>query len=364
MVVFHHIPGKLPTTEGFMSMWGRVNLSIGVELFMVISGFLIMRSLLASDPGVACGRMSLSTFKEFWVRRAFRLLPASILWLALSFASLLLLSPSSQEIFLAVRASLLAGLGIYNVSNAYCVAIGGFGTTCPSFAFTHIYWSLSLEEQFYLLLAIAMLFLRPRTFLIAAAIILSAVIGARWAMGVGNVPTNTVYNIANRSYGLFFGCLLAISHPRLEIFVRKIGAKSRLLLIVSLLLVSIKAGVSGEAVATLGVSFIYFLVVLLALPGGAFALPLLGNAFNWIGERSYAIYLSQMSVLYLIGALAKLLASEFPVHATLVFLSSIGASVLVIALLSDLTHRFAEVPMIEYGRRFAGRASGAKISTA
>ena len=130
VVLFHLWPGRLP--GGY----------IGVDVFFVISGFLITSLLLREVD--RSGSVSLG---RFWARRMRRLLPASYLVLAVSAVGVLLLEPRLvwHQFFGEILA---AGLYVEN----WALALGSVNylaaQNTPSPA--QHYWTLSVEEQFYL----------------------------------------------------------------------------------------------------------------------------------------------------------------------------------------------------------------------
>ena len=115
---------------------------LGVDVFLVISGYLITSLLLAERERT--GRIAL---RRFWLRRARRLLPALLAMLAATLAAMLILHPGEVA---RLHGAVLAALGY--VSNWYLIFahlpyFEQFGR--PSI-FQHL-WSLAVEEQFYLL---------------------------------------------------------------------------------------------------------------------------------------------------------------------------------------------------------------------
>lgn len=106
----------------------------GVRLFFVLSGFLITQLLHAELDQT--GRLS---YLRFYQRRALRLLPALLLLLAMYVPTTFLLGESAQAIAQATLASLF-------YFNNLTVLIPGWST-----AYLGHLWSLSMEEQFYLL---------------------------------------------------------------------------------------------------------------------------------------------------------------------------------------------------------------------
>lgn len=114
---------------------------IGVDIFFVISGFLIT-GVIASD--VAAGRFS---FLKFYSRRARRLLPAMFMTLCLtSVAAYLLMAPQHLENF--ARSLMAATLGVSNI--LFWSESGYFDLAARMKPLLHT-WSLGVEWQFYLL---------------------------------------------------------------------------------------------------------------------------------------------------------------------------------------------------------------------
>jgi len=111
---------------------------LGVDLFFVLSGFLIT-SLLLSERA-ATGTVSLGSFYR---RRAFRLVPALLSMLAV-YVAFVVATGSRAQIHATLESAALGLTYTMNVHN-YFVASGA-----PDWALNHL-WSLATEEQFYLL---------------------------------------------------------------------------------------------------------------------------------------------------------------------------------------------------------------------
>jgi peptidoglycan/LPS O-acetylase OafA/YrhL len=141
VVIYHLYPSLLP--GGFA----------GVDVFFVISGFLITRHLLREYRKT--GTVSLA---GFWGRRARRLLPAAVLVLVVTWVAALLVLPSTQlaETAAQVRASALYFQNWQLAGDA----VDYLQSTAAATPVQH-FWSLSVEEQFYLAW--------PLLFLLAAA---------------------------------------------------------------------------------------------------------------------------------------------------------------------------------------------------
>jgi peptidoglycan/LPS O-acetylase OafA/YrhL len=162
VVIYHLYPSLLP--GGF----------VGVDVFFVISGFLITGHLLREYRKT--GTVSLV---GFWGRRARRLLPAAVLVLAVTWVASLLVLPSNQlaETAAQVRASALYFQNWQLAGDA----VDYLKSTAAATPVQH-FWSLSVEEQFYL--AWPLLFL------------LAGVGAARWGARSGGARSGGARRVA------------------------------------------------------------------------------------------------------------------------------------------------------------------------
>jgi peptidoglycan/LPS O-acetylase OafA/YrhL len=176
---------------------------IGVDIFFVISGYLITSIILKEL--VATGSFS---FKHFYERRIRRILPALlfVMLVSLPFAWMYLL-PNS---FIDYSKSILSSLGFS--SNFYFWHIGEKYGAESTFLMPFLHtWSLSVEEQYYILFPIVLLitFKYLRKYLIHI-LILGFVISlclADW--GSRNHPSFTFYILPTRIWELLIGSILA-----------------------------------------------------------------------------------------------------------------------------------------------------------
>lgn len=137
VIIYHIWPGALP--GGF----------IGVDVFFVISGFLIVGSLVREIE--ATGRIALRTF---YARRIRRLLPAASVVLLATLAATVMLLPQSrwQAICFDV---IMAALQVQNWNQAF--GSGTYeGATALVSPVQH-YWSLAVEEQFYVVIPLCLI---------------------------------------------------------------------------------------------------------------------------------------------------------------------------------------------------------------
>ncbi len=125
---------------------------IGVEVFFVISGYLITLLLVAEHE-----RNGYVDLKQFWLRRFRRLLPALFVMLALLMVYLAVFKEVARG---RVRGDIIAGVGY--VSNWYQIWVGAGYTATEDFAPLRHLWSLAVEEQFYLIWPLVMLLILRR----------------------------------------------------------------------------------------------------------------------------------------------------------------------------------------------------------
>jgi peptidoglycan/LPS O-acetylase OafA/YrhL len=157
--------------------------AMGVNMFFVLSGFLITRILLTSKSKTYGQPSGLKDYlKKFYIRRTLRIFP--IYYLSI-FALWLLNDPSVQE---------KLGWNLLYASNIYIAVYHSW------LGVTDHFWSLAVEEQFYVFFPLLIFFI-PRRFVVQFCILLITLsIGARFALEV----TNADWKIA---YVTMFTCL-------------------------------------------------------------------------------------------------------------------------------------------------------------
>lgn len=314
----------------------------GVDIFFVISGFLITNFLLER---ASAGRISLS---EFYLRRARRILPMALLVLALtSVAALILLSQlkASQVVNDSYWAALfLANLHLIQQSADY------FSVGFDQSVVQH-YWSLAVEEQFYLvfpLLVIGVVALtkkfgvqgwqRVLTWVVSGG----AVLSLAWAVYQGSTePTAAYFSSATRAYELAIGALLATLT-----FGKKLVSSVRLSASASV--VAVVAMAASFALLNESASFPSYLALLPTLGAAAFIfanlsgvrVPVLSPVFAskpmvYIGKISFSIYLIHWPLIIFTKALLPEFAESW-LFAPAVIAATVG--------LSALGYKFVEQP--------------------
>ncbi len=307
---------------------------VGVDVFFVISGYLITRLILAD---LEAGRFSLLSFYE---RRARRILPALFVMIlaCIPFAMLWMLPAEFKDFSQSLIAvSLFASNVLFWRETDY------FSTAAEEKPLLHT-WSLAVEEQYYLLfplfLILAWRFGRDPVFYVTAALALVsfalAELGARYA------PDATFYLPHGRAWELLAGSLCAFAQPRLRSRAYDGLAALGIALIVGAVMLfdSATPMPSAYALAPVGGAA---LVILFArsdtFSGRALGTPILVG----IGLISYSAYLYH----YPIFAFARL--RGLPVD-SLAFMLALSVFALVVGWMS---WRFVERPF----RYEAGRST-------
>jgi peptidoglycan/LPS O-acetylase OafA/YrhL len=174
----------------------------GVDTFFVVSGYLI--------GGIVYREATSNTFSfaRFYQRRAKRILPALFGILIASYLiALLLLSPAELRQFAGTALA-----AIFSSSNVQIWLTSGYFTTSSKFNPLLMTWSLAVEEQFYALFPIALLFLlNVRRSLVAHAVAFCSVLSfgiALWA--VEYHATAAFFLVPTRAWEIGLGVLLAI----------------------------------------------------------------------------------------------------------------------------------------------------------
>lgn len=311
LVVLHHI-GISP--QGYL----------GVDIFFVISGFLIT-SLLALELRET-GSINL---RNFYIRRIRRILPLALVVIAVSIVAVWLLG-SGQQAKISAEAGLYATFFLANFY-FYSQAIDYFANPDPSIL--QHYWSLSVEEQFYFVWPILLLGLfaisqkritNRLLFYVLVLVGISLSLAVIWNSSSSPVA---YFNTVSRFWELGIGALLALFVSRRE----HISSKQSLVSLALLLVL----GLSFLPPANVNQILITAFAVVLAVVVIVFALnsshPILSHPIMIrIGRRSYGWYLWHWPLLIL-----------FPPNGVL---ESLG-NVLLSYLLAELTFIVIENPI-------------------
>ena len=358
-VLFHHLQGSLftdpvpllETLHRYGQPWW------GVDLFFAISGFVIARSLIPALQDCGTPREYWEQTRNFWLRRAFRLLPSAWLWLALMLLACLFVNRSGA--FGSLSANLQATLaGVLQYAN-FRFADSFFHY---EYGTSFVYWSLALEEQFYLLFPLLILVCRKH--LVWALLALVA---------VQLFTLRTPMLMVVRTDALALGILLAMwsvrpSYVRWEpTFLRRPWAGLSALILLSVVLCVAATDRFTFTSYRIGlIAVLCAVLVWLASYNRDYLLPrgLLKNLMTWIGSRSYGIYLIHIPAYCLVRELIfRLQSSGLPSPAGHPVVMLLIAGVLIV-LMSELNYRLVEMPLRNRGARLVQRLGNSRTALA
>ncbi|WP_175984542.1 acyltransferase family protein [Burkholderia stabilis] len=365
MVIVYHSGNLLfwsdKVEKSQLALWG------GVDIFFAISGFVIARAFAARLRNAWVAGNFGREAGAFFIRRIFRIIPSAWLWMLVMLA--LSISFNSTGVFTTPAANIsdfiAVALNISNIHFARCLNQTDGALLCGN---NGIYWTLSLEEQFYLLFPLIVL-LRPKW---VVAISASWLVCMQAALIMMNFRAPFLYLI--RADAVLLGvCIAYFSVTRMHREIEpKWLHKTGLAMIAAPALIACVA-FSSFGVAPIGqpelrpytmmVSVIGALAVWVASYDRGYLFPAnkLRVALAYIGARSFAIYLIHNPVYWATRELwARLLpGTHFDHTHTALF---IATAVLLIWLLSELNYRFIEMPLRDLGSHLARRLSRAGSS--
>ena len=340
---------------------------LGVEVFFVISGYLITLLLIAEQERT--GRIHLG---HFWLRRARRLLPALfvMLFLLITYTTIF-----RSDALGKLRGDVLAG--VFYVSNWYQIWVGAGYSSTGDFAPLRHLWSLAVEEQFYLVWPLVMVVLlrvgTRRVFdvakwLVVAALVITIAMALLYRQGrVGecSVTPGAYWTIADRCIskadalylstitragGLLFGSAFAMVWRPYAVMRGPLRDKGRLLDLLAIVGLAVlgaqtwyvhfvtpdgpdpwlfRGGFLITSIASL-------LVIAAVTHRRSLAGPVLGNPlFLWVGTRSYGMYLYHWPIYQVIRRIAGN-ALTWPQFA---------AAMVATVVITELSYRYVETPI-------------------
>lgn len=310
----------------------------GVDLFFVISGFVIMRSAM---PLIA--RLPWRSFLyEFMVKRAFKIVPVALAWVVIFCTAFGIVSAVGDFRF----PSNIPKEVIWIVTLTYNYMAPGQ----PALAFGH-YWTLMVEEHFYIVFAFAVPWLIKKRWLAPAALIAIAVL---WLWIRPHSPNQQFTH--TRFDGLLIGVLIAYLIPNGIKLPRLLAVAANLALMFGIwtcfafpiphayTVVAVMAGLLISIAAADADT---------VMPTDRYMRPIM----LWIGERSYSLYLSHPLVMYGERFGFEIL-ERHGFHLSMQIRTVILTAAIMIV--GAASYRFIERPSVAAGRRFLERRASAR----
>lgn len=321
---------------------------LGVDLFFVISGYVITRLIL--DSIVQSGALDL---REFFLARIRRLYPALLFMILGSTVVMAAFAPEAIHQFLSDLPYVFTG-----TNNWHLVAIhrNYFETIGRPPLLQHT-WSLGVEFQFYLIWPL-ILILALRYFgkknLAKVALLIAAISGSALFIfslaldshSSSNKISHIYFGTDTHSIGLFLGSALAVSwipqnlspiiSQRAQDFVDGIGVLGLIGLLSAFLFINESSPalyrIAFPIAGLLGCAIITSLVH----PASRFAPLLSARWLTWIGERSYGIYLWHWVIFQVTRPSVDLAGAIWAISV---------ARILIVLALADISLRWIEIPV-------------------
>jgi peptidoglycan/LPS O-acetylase OafA/YrhL len=333
-VIFYHL--------GFQWIPGGF---LGVDLFFVISGYVITRLLL--DSIARSGGLDL---RGFYKARARRLLPPMIFMIVVTAFYISIWAQDSVKRFLTDTPFSLTGVMnwwlVFNEQD-YFEAIG----RPPLLQHT---WSLAVESQFYLIWPVLLLVILKRFGkkvipIAALAIALfsgTALFLVSLRLDASSSVSHVYFGTDTHSIGLFLGAALAVSwipqnfksevSTRAQNFIDFIGVFGLVGILGSFLLIDESSPTAYKIAFPLAALFGAAIITSIVHPASRFAPVLQNRVLLWIGERSYAIYLWHWVVFQITRPRVDIDGEDWAL---------IALRILVVLALADISLKLVELPI-------------------
>jgi peptidoglycan/LPS O-acetylase OafA/YrhL len=333
-VVFYHL--------GFAWIPGGF---LGVDLFFVISGYVITRLLL--DSIARSGGLDL---RGFYKARARRLLPPMIFMIVVTAFYISIWAQDSVKRFLTDTPFSLSGLinwWLVVKEQDYFEAIG----RPPLLQHT---WSLAVETQFYLVWPVLLLIILKRfgkKVIPVAALAIALFSGTALflvslQLDASSSISHVYFGTDTHSIGLFLGAALAVSwipqnfksevSNKAQNFIDFIGVFGLVGILGSFLLIDESSPTAYKIAFPLAAIFGAAIITSIVHPASRFAPILQNRVLLWIGERSYAIYLWHWVVFQITRPRVDIDGEDWAL---------ITLRILVVLALADISLKLVELPI-------------------
>lgn len=337
-------PERLPKLEQFLEI---AHGTFGVDLFFVISGYIITHNLLPQLLQAIEEKQARKVIYSFWIKRIFRLWPAAWFWLAIMLFAVYFFNESKA--FGSIQANIDATIaGIFHFANYRFATVFGRSEYGVSF----VYWSLSLEEQFYITLPLIILIFRKKTTWIVALIALVQLL----------TPRTSIFQVMFRTEAISIGILIAIwqmsnhhSMDKLKKIIIKINKKLMFILLIIIFCILSMLSTPRLVMSSLGIIAITCgLVVTIASFNNDTFIPYepLKTLFFWVGERTYSIYIVHIPAYFTVREIFFRLDPNISLTPTIIAIYIFSAIILILSL-AQISFKYIETPLRRRGAKIA-----------
>lgn len=319
---------------------------LGVDLFFVISGYVITGLIL--DSIARSGTLDL---RAFYLSRIRRLLPALIAMLVFTTLYIGVYAPETVRRFISDIPFVLTGSmnwALVSRQQDYFESIG----RPPLLQHT---WSLAVEAQFYLIWPLVLLFIlryfgkKNISFAALAIAVASGITLFAYSIRIDtqeSAISHVYFGTDTHSIGLFLGSALAVSWKpqnlsreitkRAQDFIDLIGVFGFLGLLGTFLFINESDPTLYRIAFPLSAIFGCATLISVVHPASRFAPILSARPLIWIGERSYGIYLWHWIVFQLTRPSIDLVGDDWALY---------SLRILIVFALADISLRYIEVPV-------------------
>lgn len=320
---------------------------LGVDLFFVISGYVITRLLL--DSIAQSGGLDL---RGFYIARARRLLPALLFMLVSTIIAIGIWAPDTiKRLLTDTPFSLTGTMNWWLVAHHqdYFESIG----RPPLLQHT---WSLAVEAQFYLIWPLILYFILKKfgkNIIPAASLFIAAASGVAlllvsFSLDASNSSkvSHVYFGTDTHSIGLFLGAALAVSWipqnfkltvtKEAQNFIDGVGVFGFIGILSCFLFIDETQPTLYKIAFPLAGLFGAAIIMSVVHPASRFAPVLQNKVFLWIGERSYSIYLWHWVIFQVTRPSVDLAGRQWALYAL---------RILIVFALSDISLRFVELPI-------------------
>ncbi|BCN29218.1 acyltransferase family protein [Anaeromicropila herbilytica] len=328
---------------------------LGVDVFFVISGFLITSNILMLN------KESNFNLPMFWIRRIRRLLPAAYIMILTIFSWTAIFN---SNLITKMKGDSVAS--IFYMSNWWLIfhKVSYFDSFQSPSPFKNL-WSLAIEEQFYMIWPIVLitgitLFKKQKN--LSIIIFMTAICSAIWMAIVYQPfedPSRVYYGTDTRAFELLIGGCLAVIYPVNNYRIRRFAIRQRQKLNIvgtisfAILIFSVHLVKEYDPFLYRGGMFFIglntaVLIACISSPGNYLGHLMAWKPLSYIGKRSYGIYLWHYPIFILSTPAYEIGNANY---------WRVALQLMATLIIAEISYRFIEMPIRkngfrEYFRRF------------